>query len=182
MLISCPECERRVSDRAKACPDCGFPVAEELAAAREAEELARTVATREEAGREVDCPTCEARGYRVMASGEFFWCEICEHTGRVVLCKASDGYYAVGRTHVTAFVAGELHPGEGREAVFVGPEAPEGFRYEMAGERVTAEEEEAIAQRSRQALDQFERIRAAARAEDAAAEAGPDDGGDGTKG
>ena len=25
-LISCPECDRRVSDMASACPNCGFPV------------------------------------------------------------------------------------------------------------------------------------------------------------
>jgi hypothetical protein len=28
-LISCPECEGRVSDRAAACPHCGYPVREE---------------------------------------------------------------------------------------------------------------------------------------------------------
>ena len=27
-LIKCPECGRQVSDKAKACPDCGFPIAE----------------------------------------------------------------------------------------------------------------------------------------------------------
>lgn len=27
-LIRCPECEREVSDRASACPNCGFPLAE----------------------------------------------------------------------------------------------------------------------------------------------------------
>ena len=26
-LISCPECGRQVSDRAAACPDCGYPIA-----------------------------------------------------------------------------------------------------------------------------------------------------------
>jgi hypothetical protein len=29
-LISCPECDKPVSDYAKACPNCGFPVAEEI--------------------------------------------------------------------------------------------------------------------------------------------------------
>lgn len=29
-LIPCPECETSVSDRARACPKCGFPVAEEI--------------------------------------------------------------------------------------------------------------------------------------------------------
>ena len=27
VLIRCPECEKKVSDRANACPSCGFPVA-----------------------------------------------------------------------------------------------------------------------------------------------------------
>ena len=30
-LISCPECEREISDKAEACPQCGFPIAKELA-------------------------------------------------------------------------------------------------------------------------------------------------------
>lgn len=30
MLIPCPECEREASDRARACPHCGFPIAEEI--------------------------------------------------------------------------------------------------------------------------------------------------------
>lgn len=29
-LIQCPECSREVSDRAVACPDCGFPIAAEF--------------------------------------------------------------------------------------------------------------------------------------------------------
>lgn len=29
-LIPCPECDESVSDRARACPHCGFPVAEEI--------------------------------------------------------------------------------------------------------------------------------------------------------
>lgn len=29
-LIPCPECDKEVSDRARACPNCGFPVAEEI--------------------------------------------------------------------------------------------------------------------------------------------------------
>lgn len=30
-LIDCPECAKQVSDRAEACPKCGFPVRKELA-------------------------------------------------------------------------------------------------------------------------------------------------------
>jgi hypothetical protein len=29
-LIACPECEKEVSDLARACPHCGFPVSEEI--------------------------------------------------------------------------------------------------------------------------------------------------------
>ncbi len=29
-LIPCPECDKKVSDRARSCPQCGFPVAEEI--------------------------------------------------------------------------------------------------------------------------------------------------------
>lgn len=32
-LIACPDCGREVSDAAKACPACGFPIAEKQAAA-----------------------------------------------------------------------------------------------------------------------------------------------------
>ena len=28
MLITCPECERKISDKALICPGCGFPVNE----------------------------------------------------------------------------------------------------------------------------------------------------------
>lgn len=28
MLISCPECGKQISDKATACPGCGYPVAE----------------------------------------------------------------------------------------------------------------------------------------------------------
>ena len=28
MLIACPECSGQVSDKAKACPHCGYPVKE----------------------------------------------------------------------------------------------------------------------------------------------------------
>jgi hypothetical protein len=29
-LVICPECEKRVSDKAISCPECGFPVAKEV--------------------------------------------------------------------------------------------------------------------------------------------------------
>jgi predicted amidophosphoribosyltransferase len=33
-LIVCPECKRQVSDKAKACLNCGYPIEEELRRAR----------------------------------------------------------------------------------------------------------------------------------------------------
>ena len=36
-LIECPDCERKVSDRAATCPDCACPVAEVVAEQRAAE-------------------------------------------------------------------------------------------------------------------------------------------------
>jgi ribosomal protein L37E len=33
-LIVCPECKRQVSDKAKACPNCGYPIEEELRKAK----------------------------------------------------------------------------------------------------------------------------------------------------
>lgn len=33
-LIDCPECEKRISDKAASCPHCGYPLAEERAGRR----------------------------------------------------------------------------------------------------------------------------------------------------
>lgn len=30
MLIACPECYKNVSDKAEACPECGYPVARQI--------------------------------------------------------------------------------------------------------------------------------------------------------
>ncbi|MEM9188504.1 MAG: zinc-ribbon domain-containing protein [Myxococcota bacterium] len=136
MLISCPECGRKVSDRAKACPDCGFPVAEWVSeqTAAKAAEVAR--ATRKDIG-EVDCPYCDARGFRMVemeGGGQgFAWCAECEQTGRVRLFEAQDGFYAVSPTKVDEFQAGKGE--EVRGIKFLGTERPEGFRYAQAGPR-----------------------------------------------
>jgi hypothetical protein len=141
MLLDCPECAHRVSDRAVACPSCGFPIAEHIAERErvEAENAAR--ASREVVG-EVDCTHCEARGFRtfeyevdeVTRTG-FEWCSICEHTGRVVLVQSTAGYYAVEARHVEAFVGGsdEL---EAPAVVALGREPPPGHRYPQAGKRL----------------------------------------------
>ena len=140
MIVDCPECEHRVSDRAAACPQCGFPVAAELTAEREraAAEADRTART--QIG-DVDCAICEARGFLTDGPKErpsaFSWCVTCEHSGRVPLVQSPRGYWAVGFASVEAFLSGEEmeHP----NAVYLGEHAPEGHRYQSAGKRVTDE-------------------------------------------
>ena len=63
-----------------------------------------------------ECARCEARGYFSFVETNagrtierFEWCRICEHTGRVELCRSGRGYYAVARTAVDAFLAGTRH-------------------------------------------------------------------------
>ena len=130
MLIACPECERKVSDRAKACPDCGFPVAEHVAEIKAKDDAIAERKTRVEDG-ETDCVACEARGFRTFKfdneEGEtrdgFSWCEICDHTGRVARVRSEAGYWAVRRTRLAAFIAGQLDAHE-TDAVSLGDEAP----------------------------------------------------------
>lgn len=146
MLISCPECERKVSDRAKACPDCGFPVAEHFAEqTREAERLAR-LASRERIG-EVDCPSCDARGFTQFEGTNeegqtrqmFGWCEPCKHSGRVHQCKDLAGYYAVSHVALDQFLRGELDV-KAEGVVFIGTQQVVDHRYEQAGETWTEDE------------------------------------------
>ena len=140
MLVSCPECAREVSDRAVACPTCGFPIAAELAAATAASARASDRDGRVQVG-EVDCPSCEARGFRTFdetqqdgrVSQSFAWCDRCEHTGRVVLARSSRGFYAVSANELDAFLAGTLD--EGEHATFIGTNPPSGHRYPAAGSR-----------------------------------------------
>jgi len=113
MLVTCPDCTREVSDRARACPGCGFPIAEHLAEQAQAVVAIEDRRTRAHAG-EVDCATCEARGFRTVtvqgadgrAAESFAWCRVCEHTGRVTLCRSTRGFFAVARVHLDAFIAG----------------------------------------------------------------------------
>ncbi|PRQ09736.1 hypothetical protein [Enhygromyxa salina] len=143
MLISCPECERKVSDRAKACPDCGFPVAEHVAEQAEAAARAARLASRERVG-EIDCPTCDARGFTYFEAADdegqtrqmFGWCEACKHSGRVHQCKDLGGYYAVSHAALDPFLRGELDaPAEG--VAFVGTQLVAEHRYEQPGETWT---------------------------------------------
>ena len=134
MLIDCPECSKRVSDRAASCPDCGFPIAEELAATRAAAELAAERTTRKLVG-ETDCLACTARGFTTHKEvdderGEidtFAWCSICERTGRVRLVQSSRGFYAVAPDRLEAFLKSTTEDTDAY-GTFVGDEKPE-HRY-----------------------------------------------------
>jgi hypothetical protein len=139
MLIPCPECERQVSDRAKACPECGFPIGEHLAEQRELARRQALIESRERVG-EIDCPRCEARGFvsfsEINEDGEteqlFSWCSDCKHSGRVHQCRDLDGFYAVSYATLEGFLSGAL----GRDAqgvVFVGTERVVEHRYAQAG-------------------------------------------------
>ena len=141
VLIPCPECERSVSDRANACPGCGFPVNEWKAEQLAAEHASAVVASRERVG-EVDCPACAARGFvhtaLESADGEtqekFFWCSDCEHSGRVPQCSDLDGYYAVAFRKLDDFLDGRIDAeSEGVHAL--GAERATTHRYPQAGER-----------------------------------------------
>ncbi len=138
MLIECPECEKKVSDRAAACPDCGFPIREWVAEEQEKQERKQEVESREEVG-EVDCVACGARGFvmldeKMHGRSGFTWCAVCGHSGRVVLCQASDRYYAVSQVQLEGFLAGELGA-ESPGINYVGKKKPEGFQYPEAGMR-----------------------------------------------
>ncbi len=136
MLVDCPECARRVSDRAAACPQCGFPVAAEWEAQREREAAAADRSSREQVG-EVDCASCNARGFVTEGPddrpGAFSWCVVCEHSGRVPLVQSPRGFWAVAFASLDGFLGGEDL--ERPNVIFVGEHAPEGHRYEKPGPR-----------------------------------------------
>lgn len=133
MLIGCPECEKKVSDRAKSCPDCGFPIAEHVAEQRDLDVAEQDRTSRVRAG-ETDCPACAARGFatdqQTLEDGTtkevFWWCSMCEHSGRVHLVKSTKGFWAVSNEALEAFVAGAEPTDD--TARFVGVEMPE-LRY-----------------------------------------------------
>ncbi|MCR9162389.1 MAG: hypothetical protein ACE37F_31685 [Nannocystaceae bacterium] len=142
MLVDCPECEHRVSDRAAACPQCGFPIAAELAAQREREAAEADRTQRERVG-DVDCAICDARGFTTEGPEDrptaFSWCETCKHSGRVPLVKSPKGYWAVGFASEQAFLQGEEL--RSPNAVYLGDHAPEGHRYPEAGPRRDGEDD-----------------------------------------
>jgi hypothetical protein len=135
MLIECPDCGRNVSDRAKVCPECACPIAEVLEEQRTQAQRDEAIQSRRALKREVDCPKCEARGFYKCEDGYAEWCIPCEHSGRLMLCAASDGFYAVARYAVERFIAGELHADTSGVVFFVGEREPKAHRYDAAAPR-----------------------------------------------
>lgn len=141
-LIECPDCGRKVSDRAASCPDCACPVAEVMAEEREEQRRREVLESRKALEREVDCPRCEARGMYPLPDGYVEWCPVCEATGRIVLCEADDGFYAVATYAIERFESGELHPHTSGVVFYVGEEAPNRHRYPEAQKRFPVELED----------------------------------------
>ncbi|MGE0786094.1 MAG: hypothetical protein AB7S26_10425 [Sandaracinaceae bacterium] len=134
-LIECPDCGRKVSDRAAVCPDCACPVAEIVAAQRADADRERIEKSRRmEDGAEVDCPRCEARGFYAEDGGHL-WCVPCEHSGRLLLASAEDGFYAVAAYATERFLSGELQPGKSGVVFYVGKVRPTTHRYPAASRK-----------------------------------------------
>ncbi|MCC7540816.1 MAG: zinc ribbon domain-containing protein [Deltaproteobacteria bacterium] len=145
MLVTCPECAQNVSDRASSCPHCGYPIAEHLEQQRRTEATTRDRESRSLVG-EVDCAACEATGFVMIDDPEarfgqsFSWCRICEHTGRVALCRSDRGYFAVARAELSGFLGGTRDEGDDL-VVFLGVAEPPPHRFPQAGRRHASTEE-----------------------------------------
>jgi hypothetical protein len=140
MLIACPECAHEVSDRAAACPRCGFPIATHVAEQRAAEAADTERATRRVTGDETDCPPCKGRGFLMLEWTDeqgtqtqgFAWCVACNESGRLPVVHSTGGYWSVSLQHVQAFVSGEL-PCDSPHVTALGPEPPPPPSYPAAG-------------------------------------------------
>lgn len=142
-LVQCPDCGRQVSNRAKTCPDCACPIDEVLTEQRDAERRERVAKTREMVDEEeVDCPKCDARGFYFHDDGSYSWCAACEHTGRLRLARAEDGFYGVASYAVERFLSGELHPDSSGVVFFISERKPVGFKYPQASKRMPVEPDE----------------------------------------
>jgi hypothetical protein len=149
MLIPCPECERKVSDRAAACPECGFPIREWLAEREQAERREHARQTRARVG-EADCPSCDARGFVIFSEADdkgverpgFTWCVDCKHTGRVPQCRDSEGHWAVSHALIDGFLAGTIDPP--RDGLhFLGSVPASEHRYTRVGDEDPSDAEPA---------------------------------------
>lgn len=141
-LIECPDCGRKVSDRAANCPDCACPVSEVVAEQKAESERARIAKTRSMTDQAVDCAQCDARGFYPGDEGGFIWCIACEHTGRLLLARAEDGYYGVARYAVERFLAAEIHPESSGVVFYLGESKPAGHRFPEASPRSEIDPEE----------------------------------------
>ena len=140
MLIACPECAHEVSDRAAACPKCGFPIAEHVAEQRAAEAAVTERQSRRHTETKTDCSPCKGRGFVVhewtdeagTTTQGFEWCVRCHESGHVPVVESSGGYWAVAIDHVEAFVRGEIGP-ESPHVTALGSEPPAPPSYPPAG-------------------------------------------------
>ncbi|MEM9459033.1 MAG: zinc-ribbon domain-containing protein [Myxococcota bacterium] len=140
MLIACPECAHEVSDRAKACPKCGFPIAEHVAEGRATAEAQAERESRTLTEHTTDCEPCKGRGFRVFtwtddagkeAQG-FEWCACCHEKGRLPVVHSTGGYFAVEVDHVDAFVGGTLAV-DSKHVTALGTDPPAPPSYPPAG-------------------------------------------------
>jgi len=142
MIISCPDCGRQVSDRATACPGCGFPICEDRTRREEAQRRVDDRSSRQVVG-VTDCRDCEARGFILTKARDvddrevniFYWCASCNHTGMVHLVQSLHGYWAVTAARLSDFTSGSLDDGEG--IAFIGSEHPGALRYPQTHEDPT---------------------------------------------
>lgn len=131
MLIACPECAHEVSDRAPACPKCGFPIAEHMAEQRAQQAAVDERQTRRRTEATTDCEPCKGRGFLMIDWTDeqgarkqgFEWCVACRETGQLPVVQSAGGFWAVAIAHVEAFVAGEIGS-DSPHVISLGPEPP----------------------------------------------------------
>lgn len=140
MLIACPECTHEVSDRAVACPKCGFPIAEHCRQQRAVQQAQAERSSRTLTEAKTDCAPCEGRGFRVFTWTDdegrdkqgFDWCTRCHEKGQLPVVHSSAGYFAVAVDHAEAFVRGELSA-DSEHVTALGSEPPAPPSYPPPG-------------------------------------------------
>lgn len=140
MLMACPECTHEVSDRAAACPRCGFPIAEHVAEQRTAQQAEAERKSRALTETKTDCQPCQGRGFRMLAWTDeegrevegFEWCARCHEKGQLPVVRSEGGYFAVAIDHVEAFVRGEL-AADSEHVTALGSEPPAPPSYPSPG-------------------------------------------------